>query len=344
MKKEFASKENIKMIQGIAVMLMVFHHLFGFPDRISATYYAPFDFNIIHLETMLAYFGRICVAIFIFCSGYGLYNKYKKMFVEHKWTLLKGYKIIFFSIKKFYLRYWIVFIFFIPYGFYSNIYEFIPLQLIKNIFGIACTYNKEWWYVYTYLRLLIVFPLLFNFVLFFIKRNSRMKLFAISLIVIFLLLFVVYKYDGLETSFLISLIMFYIGIIVAEFNILELINCNIKKLSFGDCIVMVTFMIAIYIRLVVSSKLDLLIVPIIIFCLLYLLNSKYVLSFFKYLLSIEGRYCQYIWLTHTFLSYYYFQNQLYSLSISWVIFLVCLIICTGIGMVLEKILVKLHLV
>ena len=30
MDKEFASRENIKMVQEIAILLMVFHHLFGF--------------------------------------------------------------------------------------------------------------------------------------------------------------------------------------------------------------------------------------------------------------------------------------------------------------------------
>lgn len=221
MDKKYASREDIKIIQGIAVMLMVFHHLFGFPDRVSVSYYAPLDFGLIHLETIIAYFGRICVAIFSFCSGYGLYQKNMTIAQSGKWTLFGGYKEILQSIKKFYFRYWIVFIVFIPYGFYNNIYNFIPLQFVKNIFGIAYTYNKEWWYVFTYLRLLVIFPLLFIFIRRTIGKGNRKSFFTKSIAVICLLSLLLYLNNDTEAGILTYLITFYIGMLVAESDILK---------------------------------------------------------------------------------------------------------------------------
>ena len=342
MNQEFVLKDDIKMIQGIAVMLMVFHHLFGFPDRIAVSYYAMFDFGFVHLETMLASFGRICVAIFSFCSGYGLYKKNVKLAQRTRWTLVDGYKEIFQSIRKFYFRYWMVFAFFIPYGFYKGIYEFVPLQFIKNVLGLACTYNKEWWYVYTYLRLLVVFPLLF-YLTFIIMNKQRQKSFFVANVGV-ICLFTVAAYVSTETvvGFLSYFMAFYIGILAAAWNAFERLLKFIKKKT-GALSWMVVLAVCILfagIRVFITSKIDFLVAPVIIFCCIYWFHSKWAVRPLKFLMTILGKYSQYIWLTHTFFAYYYFQKYLYSLTNSWIIFGVCLTICTCVGMVLETFLQK----
>lgn len=62
------------MLQGFAVSLMVWHHLFGFPERVNVPYILVFD-SLFHIETLASYFGRICIAVFAFCSGYGMEKK-----------------------------------------------------------------------------------------------------------------------------------------------------------------------------------------------------------------------------------------------------------------------------
>ena len=60
----------------IAILLMVFHHFFGFDDFRNPQNYYIESFNIhgISFERMLAAFGKICVSIFAFFSGYALYK------------------------------------------------------------------------------------------------------------------------------------------------------------------------------------------------------------------------------------------------------------------------------
>ena len=70
----FISQKESVMLQGFAVSLMVWHHLFGFPDRVSVPYVLTFD-AFFHIETLASYFGRICIAVFAFCSGYGMEKK-----------------------------------------------------------------------------------------------------------------------------------------------------------------------------------------------------------------------------------------------------------------------------
>lgn len=342
MNQDVVSKDDIKMMQGIAVMLMVLHHLFGFPDRIAVPYYAMFNFSFANFEMMLASFGRICVAIFSFCSGYGLYQKNMKLVQRKRWTLAGGYKEIFQSIKKFYFRYWVVFVFFIPYGFYKGIYEFVPLQFLKNVFGIACTYNKEWWYVYTYLRLLIVFPLLFYLTFTMKNKGHQKSFFVANVVVICLFTVVIHVSAGSIVTFLSYLMVFYIGILVASWNVFERLLKFIKKGtgSFSWVVVLAICVLFVGIRVFRTTRIDFLVAPVIVFCCIYWFHSKLAVRPLRSLMMILGKYSQYIWLTHTFFAYYYFQKCLYSLNNSWVIFGVCLTICTCVGVLLETFLQK----
>ena len=65
----FISKEESKLLQGIAVCLMVFHHLFAFPERIAVPFSFVLNFSFLNIETLISYFGRICVALCAFNSG-----------------------------------------------------------------------------------------------------------------------------------------------------------------------------------------------------------------------------------------------------------------------------------
>ena len=68
------TKENTKQIKGIAILLMLAHHLFAFPDRI------PYDMSLqtsfylsgMELTEIIGNFGTICVSLFMFLGGYGL--------------------------------------------------------------------------------------------------------------------------------------------------------------------------------------------------------------------------------------------------------------------------------
>ena len=132
-KKVVLTKEKSNIIYGIAACLMVFHHLFAFPERIPNTYVAVLDFNFLHVETMIAYFGKICISLYAFISGYGLTQKAKH--VSSVFLMIKN------QIEKFYIHYWMVFVIFVPYGIVKSIYEINIGKLLGNFIGWYCTYN-----------------------------------------------------------------------------------------------------------------------------------------------------------------------------------------------------------
>lgn len=155
-KAKFISKEESIMIRGLAVMLMVFHHLFAFPERISYSYFAPLDFTGLHLETILAYYGRICISIFAFLTGYGMIQKERNK--EHQ-SIRRGYRSTMRQLTKFLVRFWLVYVIWVPLGIVRGNYEWEARAFFRGLLGLNCKYNQEWWYVSEYIKILLVFPI-----------------------------------------------------------------------------------------------------------------------------------------------------------------------------------------
>ena len=99
------TKNKSKSIKFIAVCLMITYHLFAFPARIvEVSYNSLFEIGGQTIEFYISRAGGICVGMFTFLSGYGLYISYNKNI---------SYKGIFKRIYNFYKKYWLVFFIFI---------------------------------------------------------------------------------------------------------------------------------------------------------------------------------------------------------------------------------------
>ncbi|MGF1765617.1 acyltransferase family protein, partial [Aliivibrio kagoshimensis] len=171
------TKYDSNYLKGIAILLMLFHHLFAFPDRIPATTDVIYIFTSINFESKIALFGKICVPLFFFISGYGfssVNNSSPKYYIN---------KII-----QFYKSYWLVFIFFIPVFFIVNDTKFDLKELVLNIISLRSSYNSEWWFIKPYIFLVLLTPLI---------RNIRLKTFTLASIsiLLFLLSFLIRKFN-----------------------------------------------------------------------------------------------------------------------------------------------------
>ena len=105
-------------IKGIAIILMLVHHLFiwGQADYISlVNIILP---NSLTIEIFLGVFGKICVTLYLFLSGYGFSCKYEKKISSagvQRESLISAWKI--------YKKYLLVMLVFLPYGFINSIYS-----------------------------------------------------------------------------------------------------------------------------------------------------------------------------------------------------------------------------
>ncbi|MFI3288593.1 MAG: acyltransferase family protein [Rikenellaceae bacterium] len=147
-------KNQAKIIGGVAILLMLFHHFFGFPSwlkpGIEFTSILPYI-----IEFDIAQFGKMCVAIYAFNSGYAMWSS------QSSYTYAKMPVRIF----KFLTQYWLVALLFILYAFVVG--DKMPTleQFAYNLFGFK-TGSQSFvnviipWYVYFYIAILLLSPIL----------------------------------------------------------------------------------------------------------------------------------------------------------------------------------------
>ena len=164
-KPEF-NRTSTKAIKGVAVVLMLFHHLAGIPARFPIDFlgfesaWAPFIENGYLQEFALA--AKICVSLFFFLGGYGFFIRRKVSRISVVSEIIRLYK-----------AYWKVFIIFVPIGiiFFANgktelndfcvRYVFGSGQrmittVLSDFIGWTSMLNSEWWFIKSYICVTIL--------------------------------------------------------------------------------------------------------------------------------------------------------------------------------------------
>jgi peptidoglycan/LPS O-acetylase OafA/YrhL len=319
---EFTKKQT-SIAKGVAICLMFVHHLFNYPDFSYRFWpgnsYTPLIY-FFNLEAYLARFGDICVSIFLFLSGYGLFLGWTGS--QHSPIRYSVNKI-----KDFYLTYWIYFLIFVPIGllFFQKQtlwgstqlrYSGDPITFLRNFLGWSSTYNAEWWFVRLFvLTLLFLCPV-------YLKLTEKYTVWigVISLFLfVFALRFEVNPYLS-KFNFIIWQTSFALGIICAKFNFFS--SRFIRYLDkLGWIWVLSGLLLCVLIGLILRSgvgiKYDFLIAPIFIYFSIRTVGMLQLNKLFAYL----GQYSFPLWLVHSFFCYYYFQKFIFFPRWSPLIFL-----------------------
>lgn len=156
--KTYFDKEMSVMLGGVAILLMMFHHLFAFPDRIPDPVAIDWGGSIGRISaSYLASFGKICVYIFAFISGYALWIKQDSF---------RTYRQCGRRLLKFLCIYWSVVVLFLLTGFLNNDTLPSPTNLLLNLFGLRLGPASGWinvthaWYVSYYIIFILACPLI----------------------------------------------------------------------------------------------------------------------------------------------------------------------------------------
>lgn len=196
----FFSKRNCDILKGISILLMYFHHLFAFPDRVFYPYYVAQIIDDYCLEYFLAEISKICVPIFLFLSGVGFSFFDNKSF---------GYYLN--KVMTFYIAYLMVFFIFIPTGFFFfggvNELSFSIKSFLSNLFMLSSSYNGEWWFASVYVLCVILTPLLKK-----LGCNTSILISFLSLILYFLFKFFSIEIYPVINDFLLWQVIFISGL------------------------------------------------------------------------------------------------------------------------------------
>lgn len=142
--KKNISKTESFTIKGIAILLMLIHHFFTFPQWIVAGRYSPNP----ELALIFSSPTKLCVCIFAFLNGYafalgdrtcqGAINKIKKIFVN----------------------YWCIAIPAILFAVFICNYELTKIEIVKELFGLSSAVMIFAWYVSFYCISIIIMTLI----------------------------------------------------------------------------------------------------------------------------------------------------------------------------------------
>jgi surface polysaccharide O-acyltransferase-like enzyme len=172
------SKNDTKVLKGIAIMLMLLLHLFA-RKEVNGLYEALPTLNGVPFLYYLVLLGDDCRPIYLFLSGYAFYIIVNK---QNDSILIKNLK----RIVKLMINYWIVFLLFVPLAFvigktdrFSNINQ---NELFLNILGFSNSYNGAWWFLKIYIIIVLFSPILINLV----KKFNYLTLIFISGTIYFL--------------------------------------------------------------------------------------------------------------------------------------------------------------
>lgn len=169
------TKQDTQMAKGMAVLGMVMLHLFC---RLEDLPYTPLIWcGEIPLIYYLGLFGDLCVPVFCFCSGYAHYLMADAQARAYP-RRIPGKAL------RFLCNYWIVVALFSLLGLFFDKSGQIPGSwgtFVGNMLVVGMSYNGAWWFVTTYLLLLVMSPMFAALT----RRVNGIVLLAVSFAVYF---------------------------------------------------------------------------------------------------------------------------------------------------------------
>ena len=144
------TSEKTAHLKGIALLLLMWHHLFGVEYLSGWTAIIPGTEG---ASYVIGASGKICLAMFLFCSGYGLYKSYICKEKTAKTYILQ-------RLAKTLIPYWIVMLIARAYLIYAG--RFMPQYIFVNLFALIHSndvlYVTFSWFIKLYVFLILLLP------------------------------------------------------------------------------------------------------------------------------------------------------------------------------------------
>ena len=294
------TRDKTKILQGVAILCMLGLHLFN-RSEISNYYDVSLYVNIfgtpIPLLTIISYSFDCCVPIYLFCSGYGLAKNYIDNDIQYNNKNLK-------RIKNLLYRYWLIMIITCIVGYCMGMRDVYPgslINFISNIFLLKSSYVGAFWFVQTYILLVILSKKIFEII-----EKYEYKMVIVVSFLLYILAFIIEKkilvisMNELLSLFINALMLllrsqfsFVIGGIFASKTI---INQNIEKILSNNIIAGLILICIISIKGIVFRSMIFAPFSAIVFIILLCCHSMTMPT--QKILLYFGNHSTNMWLTH----------------------------------------------
>ena len=322
------TKNQVSMTKGVAILFMLLLHLFC-----TKNYIGLFQPTVMIGDTPLIYyfalFGDCCVAMYCFCSGYGLMSSYDKDTVGYKKNNLM-------RIFKLYLNFWIILIVFVliigPLLGMRNHYPGSFKAFILTLTAIDPAYNGAWWFLTTYILLVLTSPYLNKS----IKKYHPIIILGVSGIFYFIAYVQrikgVLQLDLEWLNWLIRQVALYgtsqlpyvVGILFCHYKWYSKLNVFYQKLKFRNA-----FGISIIILMLIGHGIvqTLFVAPFIGITFICIFNFLSKPSWLEKVFLYFGKHSTNLWLIHMFFYMIYFKELVFAPKYPILIFTWLIILC-----------------
>lgn len=344
--KEF-SRQDTKFIKGIAIILMFYHHLFCFPDRIQGVSYTSlFSIQGHTAADIIGSFGKICVALFVFLSGYGTY---KQLSGASNPSQVLGKKLL-----GLYKIYWEVLIIFVPACFIMNVpqVEKSIKALVLNFTAIKITYNGEISFLTPFILLMIYTPVIMWF-------SKKIKNIFVSMIMIVLSalfgLYVLpnitattlgsglgttYLYELVTMPFVLLLAQYLAGVVCAKYDIFSFIKNRYSGNILAWFSSLAIIFLVVYMRQFNGILYDYIYAPVFSMAVILLFENK-AGRWGRKPIEYIGKHSTIMWLCHSFYCYYLMKKFIFMPKFTPLIVLLLILVTLATSIVIQFIFGKL---
>lgn len=336
------------LVKGVAIILLMFHHCISM-NQVETHTMNFFPFESYHWPVMVSDSFKLCVGMFIFITGYGLYKSYSKIDIKNKtvfnWTGTRLFK----TLSGFWFVYILVFIVTYavdqrPLAVYvteptkmegSWLYAVIDFFGLANIAGTP-TLIGTWWYMSAVVILIIFFPLLFG-------MGEKFSYFVTAFAMILLPRILGIGFPGTKNVFSFVL-AFILGMAFAKYDVFAkqdkfTLFKNHKLLS--DIVLFFVYLFAFFMVVYVTDKLGRKYLWELNYCIdpviVILFANKYLkrIPVLNRALIYIGNHSLNIFLIHTFIRYEYLNDFTYSFKYALLIPFILLAISFALSVVVE---------
>ncbi len=328
------TRQDTKMVKGVAILLMLCHHLFAYSDRLKDgnSYTALLTFNSTNSAQLMGLFGKTCVALFLFLGGLGTYMAWqsRRAKLAGQSDALVAQEMSHFTfgkLKGLYGAYLKVFCIIVPVAVLlgDTSVRLTADKLFWNAVGLNISYNGEWWFFTDYLILLVTFPLMQRFV---DRRHATLAGGVLSCCILTAIatwvipaIFSLESLQSLASTVLYQKLAetalwapcFLMGVICARWDVLSQAKTRLAGhgMACVACALVLVALVPLRYILGVGYRYDFIYAPVMAVCLSVLATSRPGARASQALQAIGARGTG-IWLTHSFFCYHWCQGLVFA--------------------------------
>ena len=314
------SLKDTKALKGLALLLLLTHHLFYVQNGL---YNDIQLYKSIYLVQEIGMFSKLCVVMFVFLSGYGLMAQadIKGNLGSVKEWYIRRYKKLMFN-------YWMIWLVFVPISYFcfgmtfeKAYHQDIVFQFVLDFLGVHdiiysgknMCFNPTWWFMSCIILLYLLFPLMYKM----IKRDT----FSVLMLTLIISFLPIPYIDVIKFN----VVAFAVGMWMAKNKVAPPSQMR---------------WLVVALLLLYAAERNFNSYPLMIDCFLTLLivqvyqsgrKPDWIIKFMSFL----GKHSMNIFLFHTFIFYFWFQDFIYASRNPIIIFLTLLVVCIPISIVLE---------